>query len=215
MNCFSIFMGLKITDVKNITRQNCSNVEMLFCSWWIAPACYSIETIDTEMCGFEQKKKKKNHDGNVQMGRRGGMGLYECVSVGGGGRYPEAQIVIDWPGRTVMQIHSSRLMFCHSALSAIKLAPVLKSPADNVAEAEITLHFPCAFLHLHPCHSHSEIYFTLSASIGRGTFPASWPARHPWFTTLCSAPGFFFFCFFFFFHVAHKVVFKSMPPKSF
>ena len=77
-------MGLKITDVKNITRQNCSNVEMLFCSWWIAPACYSIETIDTEMCGFEQKKKKKNHDGNVQMGRRGGMGLYECVSVGGG-----------------------------------------------------------------------------------------------------------------------------------
>lgn len=48
-----------------------------------------------------------------------------------------------------MQIHSSRLMFCHSALSAIKLAPVLKSPADNVAEDEIMLHFPCVFLHLH------------------------------------------------------------------
>lgn len=66
-----------------------------------------------------------------------------------------------------MQIHSSRLMFCHSALSAIKLAPVLKSPTDNMAEAEITLHFPCVFLQLHPCHSHSEIYFTFSASIGR------------------------------------------------
>lgn len=81
--------------------------------------------------------------------------------------------MIDWPGRTVMQIHSSRLMFCHSALSAIKLAPVLKSPADNVAEAEIMLHFPCVFLHLHPCHSYSEIYFTFSASIGREL------SRHP------------------------------------
>lgn len=80
--------------------------------------------------------------------------------------------MIDWPGRTVMQIHSSRLMFCHSALSAIKLAPVLKSSADNVAEAEITLHFPSAFLHLHPRHSHSEIYFTFSAFIRRD------PSRH-------------------------------------
>ena len=108
------------------------------------------------------------------MCRWDGEGVWACMSVlvlGGG--YPEAQIVIDWPGRTVMQIHSSRLMFCHSALSAIKLAPVLKSPADNVAEAEITLHFPCAFLHLHPCHSHSEIYFTSSAAIGREL------SRHP------------------------------------
>lgn len=106
-----------------------------------------------------------------------------------------------------MQIHSSRLMFCHSALSAIKLAPVLKSPADNVAEAEITLHFPCAFLHLHPCHSHSEIYFTFSASIGR---ELSW---HP---DLLVSPDLQLYvqlvCFF---HVAHKVVFKSMLPKSF
>lgn len=70
-----------------------------------------------------------------------------------------AQIVIDWPGRTVMQIHSSRLMFCHSALSAIKLVCVLKSPADNVADEEIMLHFPCAFqppasLKLPPRHFH-------------------------------------------------------------
>lgn len=124
----------------------------------------NIQTIDKTVYGFFSK----DHDGNVQMGWGGSMGMYECVSVeGGGGGYPEAQIVIDWPGRTVMQIHSSRLMFCHSALSAIKLAPVLKSPADNMAEAEITLHFPCAFLYLHPCHSHSEIYFTSSASIGQ------------------------------------------------
>lgn len=40
----------------------------------------------------------------------------------GGQIYPEAEadIVIDWLGRTAMQIHSSRLMFCHPALSAIK-----------------------------------------------------------------------------------------------
>lgn len=103
----------------------------------------------------------------MQMGREGSMGMCECVSVGGGGEYPEAQIVIDWPGRTVMQIHSSRLIFCHSALSAIKLAPVLKSPADNMAEAEIMLHFPCAYVHLHSCHSYSEISFTSLASIGQ------------------------------------------------
>lgn len=103
-----------------------------------------------------------------------GEGVGACMSVLAlGGGYPEAQIVIDWPGRTVMQIHSSRLMFCHSALSAIKLAPVLKSPADNVAEAEITLHFPSAFLHLRRRHHHhhSDIYFTFSDPPLNGNFP--------------------------------------------
>lgn len=36
---------------------------------------------------YKQKKdRKKNpvyHDGNMQMGQRGTMGMYECVSVGG------------------------------------------------------------------------------------------------------------------------------------
>lgn len=150
--------------------------------------CYNIQTIDIEIYGFVQKKKSV-----MGMCRWDGEGVRACMTVLAlGGGYPEAQIVIDWPGRTVMQIHSSRLMFCHSALSAIKLAPVLKSPADNVAEAEITLHFPCAFLHLHPCHSHSEIYFTSSVLYWTGTFPASWPVRQPWFTTLCTARVVFF-----------------------
>lgn len=101
-----------------------------------------------------------------------GEGVGACMSVLAlGAGYPEAQIVIDWPGRTVMQIHSSRLMFCHSALSAIKLAPVLKSPADNVAEAEITLHFPSAFLHLRRRRHPSDIYFTFSDTPLYGNFP--------------------------------------------
>lgn len=134
------------------------------------------------------------------MGRRGSLCVHECVSVGGG--YPEAQIVIDWPGRTMMQIHSSRLMFCHSALSAIKLAPVLKSPADTMAEAEITLHFPRAFLHLHPATAITELHYILDFHFW--TFPTS---RLGHLTSLCTSPVFF--------HTGHKVVFKSMPSKSF
>lgn len=153
----------------------------------------SIQTIHVEMyaCRIYIHIFLKEHDGNVQMGRGASEGMYECVSVGGG--YPEAWIVIDWPGRTVMQIHSSRLMFCHSALSAIKLAPVLKSPADNVAEAEITLHFPCAFLHLHPCRGHSEIYCAFSAAIGWDLSSPSWPARwaliYSFMCSLCFSYG--------------------------
>lgn len=60
--------------------------------------------------------------------------LCECVSVAAHSHTHTAlqaslPVVTDW-------IHSSRLMLCHPALSAIKLAPVLKSLAANVAEAE-------------------------------------------------------------------------------
>ena len=34
-------------------------------------------------CLKKKKEKKKEDDGNVQMGWRGSMSLYECVSVGG------------------------------------------------------------------------------------------------------------------------------------
>lgn len=119
--------------------------------------------------------------------------------------------MIDWPGRALMQIHSSRLMFCHSALSAIKLAPVLKSAADNVAEAEIMLHFPCAFLHLHSCQRYSVNYFTFAASVGQRLISGK-------ILSCSSAPGlhlYFQLVFPFFFHLARKVVLKSMLPKSF
>lgn len=51
--------------------------------------CYNTETIDFKNVWFLKEKLNKGHDGNVQMGRRGSMGLYECVSAGEGG-YPEA-----------------------------------------------------------------------------------------------------------------------------
>ena len=52
-----------------------------------------------------------------------------------------------------MQIYSSRLMFCHSALSAIKLAPVLKSPADNIDQAGDYATFPLRLLPTPRCHT--------------------------------------------------------------
>lgn len=140
-----------------------------------------------------------------------GEGVGACMSVLAlGAGYPEAQIVIDWPGRTVMQIHSSRLMFCHSALSAIKLAPVLKSPADNVAEAEITLHFPSAFLHLRRrrCRRHhSDIYFMFSDPPLYGNFPGIVTCL----SSLIYNSQLILFILLFF-HAVRRVVFKSMLP---
>lgn len=166
-------------------------METSFCLWWIASTCYNPETTDIERCGFVKERM-------MGMCRWDGEGVWARTSVlvlegGGVGGYLEARIVIDWPGRTVMQIHSSRLMFCHSALSAIKLAPVLKSPADNVAEAEITLHFPCAFSPPASLPQPLRDLLYILSLHWTGTFPASWPVHHPWFTTLWAASLFFFF----------------------
>lgn len=87
-----------------------------------------------DSCKYRTNTQK--HDVKVQMWRE--SVLCEPMIVAAG--QPESLVVANWPAG--LQIHSPRLMLCHPALSAIKLAPVLKGLAANAAEAEM-------FLHLH------------------------------------------------------------------